>query len=80
MKLNEYILNERNHHAKIAYTSKDAEETFDNADKGRTGDDFDVRKELKTVHDRYNAEVVDDFKEFNNPSSERTTDNKTSLL
>lgn len=79
MKINEYLA-ERNQAAKIAYSSGDAEATFDNAAKGKTGQDFNVRAELKKVHDRYDAEVVDDFKDFNNKTSDGTTDGEMSLL
>lgn len=70
-----------NEHAKIVYDSQDARDSFEAADKGRAGTEFDAMAALKKVRDMYGVEIVDDFSIYNGlVDGERKTDEAESLL
>jgi len=72
-----------NQKAKIVYSAKEAEQQFNDADKGtdaRIGAD-EAEDRLNRVSDMYGVEFVDDFEDFaSGEGRSGKTDKETSLL
>jgi len=80
MKIKEIVKEERHVSLTVAHDPQEAEEKFNAAEKGKAGEDFDVRKALKGVRDRYGVEILDDNPETMGHPGKKNSDKKQSLI
>ena len=80
MRIYEIIQEERHVPLTVAHDPAEAEEKFNNAEKGKAGSAYDVRTALKRVRDRYGVEVLDDNPETMGHPGKKNSDKKDSML
>ena len=81
MRLNELVIEAHCHvPCVVAHDPKDAEKKFLQANKGKAGKEFDARKALKKVRNRYDVEIIGTLDDHMGHRGEKKSDKKDSLL